>query len=129
MWFSEGYNNSQCVLVKRSPSTHAAQPTQGPTLAPLILNCSAEFLAESQQVSVSCTSSRDLDGLDFECSFNDSSVTEGCEFWCLCCMPSSIVCWSRVIDALFLFACRWTIPVLCVCRWSFRKPDHCHQCN
>ena len=49
-------------------------------------------------MSVSCTSSRDLDGLDFECSFNDESVTEGCEFWCLCCMPSSIVCWSRVID-------------------------------
>ncbi|XP_064388185.1 CUB and sushi domain-containing protein 2-like [Halichondria panicea] len=58
--------------------TCEAQPTQGPTLAPLILNCSAEFLAESQQVSVSCTSSRDLDGLDFECSFNNESVTEGC---------------------------------------------------
>ncbi|XP_064407688.1 obscurin-like [Halichondria panicea] len=70
--------NSAGSVVSDAATLSIAQPTQGPTLAPLILNCSAEFLAESQQVSVSCTSSRDLDGLDFECSFNDSSVTEGC---------------------------------------------------
>ncbi len=58
----------------------APQPTDGPTLVPLNLECVTEFLPETEQVRVDCTSSRDLGDLDFECIFNDQSVTEGCEY-------------------------------------------------
>lgn len=53
-------------------------PTTPPPV-PLDLDCVAEILAESNQVSVDCTSSRDLDVLDFECSVNGQPVTDGCE--------------------------------------------------
>ena len=48
--------------------------------APLSLDCTAEILPNSEQVSVSCTSSRDFSTLTFDCSLNGQPITQGCEF-------------------------------------------------
>ena len=57
--------------------------TPGPTVAPLSLTCETVVLSDSQQVSISCSSSRDLSTLQFECSLDGESVTEGCELFFL----------------------------------------------
>ena len=49
------------------------------TVEPLNLDCQAEFLSDSQQVNISCSSSRNLSSLQFECSLDGVSVTTGCE--------------------------------------------------
>ena len=57
----------------------AAPVTQPPTQARVRLVCSTQQLSESEQISVSCTSSRDIATLSFVCSLNGVTFTEGCE--------------------------------------------------
>ena len=49
------------------------------TQSPLSLSCIPEILSESEQIRVSCTATRDLATLTFECTHNDQPITEGCE--------------------------------------------------
>ena len=46
----------------------------------LNLDCKAEFLSVTEQVSISCSSSNgDISTLQFQCSLDGVSVTIGCE--------------------------------------------------
>ncbi len=54
----------------------------GATPVPLRLSCTASVVSGvSDQVNVTCVSSRDVDVLEFECSFNGQAVTDGCKCW------------------------------------------------
>ena len=48
-----------------------------PTLPPFSFSCVLVFL--TQQVSVTCESSRDLASLQYDCQLNGADLTEGCE--------------------------------------------------
>ena len=69
----------------------AAPVTQPPPQAPLSLNCSTQQLSESEQLSVSCSSSRDLATLMFVCTLNGMPITEGCELFLSRCKRVSSV--------------------------------------
>ncbi len=59
---------------------HKDLPTQPPA-TPLSLECTAEFNSMTQEICLTCTSSRNLASLNFACSVNGQLVTDGCEFF------------------------------------------------
>ncbi len=66
--------NPNIILAYTHPLIVVAAPD------PLILKCSADLVSDPEHASVMCTSSRDLEGLNFECSFNDQPVIAGCTY-------------------------------------------------
>ena len=71
------------LLVNISVIPLPAPVTPGPTLAPLTFSCQAKFSPDSNQLSISCSSSRENSTLDIVCFLDDIAQTDGCELYML----------------------------------------------
>ena len=105
--FFYGFLSKNVKIQDTKPSCALQQAlrlvTQPPTQALLRLDCSTQQLSESEQISVSCTSNRDIATLLFVCV----TFTEGCE----------LLFFNPKLSSRLFFT-RWRISSVGVLLWT-----------